>query len=365
MKSIIIAPSYWENIGGVEAHTLDLFNILNKNKLKPTLICCDNHKSIQKNNTYVFKTIYLLRNYPLPNKHFILTLIKLLKSKEFHICIIQGRHFLTSILGAILCKLFGIKYVYIEHGFEYNSLKSKIFKLLAVLLDHMLFFLVPIFANEIVFVSKTTSVKFKSKFRFLHLYKKHSVIENVAPFIKPLRAKVKKVVFAARYTPQKNNDFVLENFYSLAKMYPKWEFIWVSDHRPKLNPPNNLKIYSEMLTKKEFQNLIDESSIYVNASFYEGLSLSILEADMLNNILVLSNIKENKIELSNKTFYFDPHLSDDFINAVRNAIDESKSVKPTKKGECSNKIVKQKSIDKTKQSREIYSKKYLDLISKY
>jgi glycosyltransferase involved in cell wall biosynthesis len=360
---VLVSHYHWSNIGGVETHTKQLFELFSK-KFKTRLITTSNNKQLEESESKsISKSYRIISGYPLPGLSFLKSLFSTL---FFHrgsktLVIIQGRHFISSVLGIIVARLMCNKVLYIEHGFEYKVFKKEILKFIAFLLDHTIFILVPLLANEIVVVSNQTEVSIRKKFPLVTRFKKITVIENavilddaiVAILDKPLK-KRKLIVFSARNSVQKNNQFVLDNFYKLAKENLGWDFLWISDAEIKYRKSlKNLRIKENLLNKKEFIDTLKQSSIYVNASSYEGLSLSILEADLLGNTLLVSDIPENRLNTLNKEYFFTVNNSSSFRENFNLARDQFKSMYDS-------------SLAGKKYASDLekFSKAYLDIVNK-
>jgi glycosyltransferase involved in cell wall biosynthesis len=239
--------------------------------------------------------------YPLVGIEYILKLSKILKLNRKAIFIIYGRHFTGSIVSSILCKLYGVEYLYVDTGFEPRTFKSPIMNFFADVLDRTIFSLCYKFAKKHVFVSETSKKFVRS--RYGKRVDEAKVILN--GFEEDVISKYdgwekeKIVVFASRLVLVKNPDTVVKAYLKLAPKYKDWQFYLIGkgsclfDKMGEEEIPTNVNYVNELMPQEDFHKLLSRSAIYVNSSLSEGLPLSIVEAAALGCILVMSDIKHN------------------------------------------------------------------------
>ncbi len=327
-KVLIISPYYWSRIGGVEYHSFLLYKLYS-GELDTFLVTAGNtsidNPAVDPNIT-IKPARLIMGEYPLPSIALLKGLYKNIKNIGGDgIVIIQGRHFISSVFSAFVCAAMKRPYIYIEHGLDYSVFHSRLGQLIARVLDILLFSFVPRWANRIVCVHPAVKDRLLKHLGFAIAQDKIRIIENSIKIEKRMSKKEKIVVFAARNSKQKNNEFVLDQFFSIHKQFPEYKFYFISNHISAnfLNKKKeeNLLIKNELLPRQEFLDLLSRSTIYINASSYEGLALSVLEAAQLGNILVLSDIPENKLKNSGViTYYFSPNNVNSFQLALRQAL---------------------------------------------
>ena len=327
--------------GGVERAAEALANFLTEQGKQVLVVCSGEKDSLHEINGVDCKRLWNIKLfggfYPLVGIRMANFILRLLRRNPDSKLIIYGRHFTESLLASFISVLLSRDYIYIDTGFESNVFRSEILNAFIKIVDKALFSKVMKYADKVVFVSETSKEHaISTNGRWLE---SSNVILNGFPesIIKqnPFRKKEKKVIFASRLVNIKNPQMVLEAYQRLSTVYPDWKFYFIGDGDFTISKeireslPDNVVCIEQLMPQKEFHALLSESAIYINASFCEGLPLSIIEAAALGCKLVLSDIEHN-LEIAKPTkqdiFSFSPYKLDEFVSSLTAAIDSGVKV---------------------------------------
>ncbi len=336
---ISVSSLFYPMTGGLEIMVYNLLNYLTKRGCKAIAVHGRANKdSIYQLNGYsvkTFKTKNLFNNtYPIFSFKFFFYIHKLIKKNPDAIVLIHSRHFISSFLTALACYILKRKYFLVEHTAQTSFLKSK-------------------FAQNFVYIFEKTFARFvlKKADKIVssslasqnYLIKEHLVPKEKITVIyngfdpeelnkySDLR-KTNSVVFATKMIKVKNPEVTYKAFVDLAKKYIDWDFHFIGSgdfFTAKETQEKNLKIVHELINREDILKLYAQSSIYVNSSLSEGLSLAIIEATYLKNIPVLSDAPSN-IEIANRLnteeYIFKKHDVEDLKNKLEIAIKEINEV---------------------------------------
>jgi glycosyltransferase involved in cell wall biosynthesis len=300
---ISISHFFYPTKGGMENMAYQLLNNLTFNKHK--VLCV--HGGGEKHKTYslndytvrVFKTFNIFKNtYPIFGLKFFRYIHRLINNNPNAKILIHSRHLTSSFLAAFACVISGKQYILIEHTAQTSFVKTKLGRILIQIYEKTLSKFVVEKANKIVSVSSA------SRSYLLNTYnvekEKIEIINNgieEKELQKLLNIKKEKIViFAGKLIKVKNPEITYNAFLKLAPKHPDWIFSFIGNgdfFKPKDNPHKNLIVKNAMLSKEKLMSLFAKSSIYINSSISEGLSLTILEATYLKNIPVLSDAESN------------------------------------------------------------------------
>ncbi|MCA9381084.1 glycosyltransferase family 4 protein, partial [Candidatus Dojkabacteria bacterium] len=223
-------------------------------------------------------------------------------------------------------------------------------------------------ADKIIAVSKTNAKYLENNFKFD--LEKLEIITNGFDVKKILTLDISKkeklIVFNTKWISVKNPDITALAFRKLAKKYPKWRFLFTGRGESIVqtfdNHPKNFEVIERFLSQEELFDLLSKSSIYVNSSHNEGLSLGIVEATGLGNIPVLSDAPGNievATKLLTKRFVFERNNYSSLITSIEKAIRA-----------CENKKIRQTRIHIANRSRKYFAntktfRKYRSFLSRY
>lgn len=332
---ISISHLFYPNVGGLEKTVYELLKTFSKKGLKPHAIYAGAETKKQQFENFTgqsFKTISLFNGtYPIPGIKFALEILNKIRKNPNSIILVHDRHLLTSLLAVVICFLTRRKYILISHTTNSSFFKIKALNGLGNFLDKYVFKFVVRMADQVIAVSKANQ-KYLAKIHGIKPDKVHVIYngfdENIVNSIKfDLNKKEKIVIFATKWIQVKNPDLTALAFRKLAKRYPSWTFKFigkgdsVASHFK--NHYKNLEIIEEFYSHKELFKLLSKSSIYINSSQQEGLSLGVVEAAALGNIPVISDAPGNldiANELETNEFVFERNNLNSIIEKIEDAM---------------------------------------------
>jgi len=300
---ISISHFFFPRVGGLETMAYELVSYLAEGGLNVLAIYGGNKNRSANFSKFDNQEVALWSmfkgSYPLPGVIFVYKILHSLLGNPQATVIIHDRHLLTSVVTALICKALGRGYILISHTTTSNYFKNPIFVKLGNLLERHVFGRVIRNASEVIAVSETNKNYLVTN---LGLGAKNcKVIYNgfnsnsVSNY--KIQPKEKIVVFATKWIPVKDPDTTARSFLQLAKLRPDWKFYFIGEGdsvaKHYNSVPENLVIENRFYSKNELYELLSRSSIYINSSINEGLSLGVLEAAALGNNLVLSDAPSN------------------------------------------------------------------------
>lgn len=240
-------------------------------------------------------------DYSLAGIGFFRQVYKTLKANPDNVTIINGRHFLTSLWGALACKLLRQNYIYVEHGFIYEYFTFKPLNFILNVLDKVFFSFVVNNSAAKVFVSDTVRSNFRRQLKRINLSDSHVIYngfeEKILQNLTNIKQKQQTVIFAGRWADVKDPHTTFQAFQIAAKNKPNWKFQFIGNgkYEPNLtNLPKNIEVINKMLPQEELFNYLSNSAIYINSSLSEGSPLASSEAGALGNIPIVSDAQANK-----------------------------------------------------------------------
>lgn len=340
MKKILILVTKGE-IGGAQIFALNLARGLKKKNLKVTVGFGRNKNSFlekrlrkEKIETKVFHS--LSRNFnSLKNLFFFLEIRKYLSKEKFDILQLNSSNAIIASLAAKLsCPK--PKVIFTFHGLSFLSpyYKNLIKKLIFFLV--LRFFL--LFVDKNIFVSKEDLIYARK----INLVKEGIVIYNGldGDFIEKkealnfLETKIginlsNKLIIGSigRLAYPKNYEFLIENAPILLDKFPNLIFLIIGEGMER-------EKYQKLIKKFNLENIffligeiengvryIKAFDIFILCSFYEGFSLTLLEALKAGLPILASRVGGNIELLDNSSFQlFELNNKEDFLKKFLNII---------------------------------------------
>lgn len=340
MKKILILVTKGE-IGGAQIFALSLARGLKKKNLKVTVGFGRNKNSFlekrlrkEKIETKVFHS--LSRNFnSLKNLFFFLEIRKYLSKEKFDILQLNSSNAIIASLAAKLsCPK--PKVIFTFHGLSFLSpyYKNLIKKLIFFLV--LRFFL--LFVDKNIFVSKEDLIYARK----INLVKEGIVIYNGldGDFIEKkealnfLKTKIginlsNKLIIGSigRLAYPKNYEFLIENAPILLDKFPNLIFLIIGEGMER-------EKYQKLIKKFNLENIffligeiengvryIKAFDIFILCSFYEGFSLTLLEALKAGLPILASRVGGNIELLDNSSFQlFELNNKEDFLKKFLNII---------------------------------------------
>ncbi len=329
---ISVSSLFYPATGGLETMLYNLLNHLAKKGYKMIQI----HGRADENKTYTlngytvkaFKTRNLFNNtYPVFSLKFLLYIHKIIRSNKNATVLLHSRHFLSSFLTAFACSLLKKEYFLVEHTAQTSFLKNQLAQKLVNFYEKTFSKFVLKKAKLIISASNAS----KNYLIEEHAVPKDKIIvihngfnkKELEKYMDLSEKKEKIVLFATKMIKVKNPIVTYKVFVDFAKKYKEWKFYFIGTgdfFKATKTEDKNLRIINKMLPREEILKLYAKSSIYVNSSLSEGLSLAIIEASFLKNTPVLSDAPSN-IEISKRIGTDDLIFRKDSIEDLKEKID--------------------------------------------
>lgn len=317
----VLQISMGETFGGIEKLELDWFKNINNNIkfdfLTPTNTPFENfEKQIQAlgGNAYNLS----IRRKNLKSKiMYAFRLYKFLKKKNYDILHINSEVFLFSFHVAIIAKICRVKKIIVH---SHNALNiNKLKRLLITILNPLYIKLV----DEYLACSKQAEYSLFTK-KFVNKNKvkvlKNGIDINKFKFSETIRNEYRKkynlngkIVYGnvARFDKQKNHDYLINLFYEIQKMQKDSELLLVGDG--KLRKEIEEKVKSLNISEKviflgfidDAHNIMNSMDIFLFPSLYEGLGISVIEAQTNGLITYCSKAVPVEAKISSNFKYFD------------------------------------------------------------
>lgn len=136
--------------------------------------------------------------------------------------------------------------------------------------------------------------------------------KNIDKYINSSEISDKSICTCGRICKQKNPRM----FNSIAEAFPELEFYWIGDGKMRnVLTSKNIHVLGN-LSHEEALKEVNKHQIFILPSFWEGLSISLLEALYLKKICLVSDIDSNKNIIKNNYNGFICHDKKDYINII-------------------------------------------------
>ncbi|OQX20368.1 MAG: hypothetical protein BWK75_04915 [Candidatus Altiarchaeales archaeon A3] len=293
IKKILIVPGFYlPHIGGLEKY-VDMFSkYLSKREEYEITIFAPN---IPKSEEYEIKytdvkiirypaTVFFIRN-PVPNfwSSVFWTQIKKMIDLNPDIVISHTRFYFSTFLACVFAKLFGKKFIHVEHGSRHKATKNMLIRIGAECYDHIISILLLRSSADNITISRANS-------RFLkHLGAKKSTVIYAGIEVKDsmecqrdkLNQKDIIITYVGRLLYEKGVHDLIYSFLKIKEKQKNLKLLIVGagDYEKTLKETKDKDII--FLGKKngdEVMEILLNSDIFVNPSYSEGLPTSVLEA---------------------------------------------------------------------------------------
>lgn len=307
----ILFVNYTMNIGGIESFILNISNELKKQVNEIGILCYRKEKFILEEE--ITKNGYNLYKIDNPDiisafKHFK-QLINFFKNNKYDV--VHCNTYTDSGYVMLAAFIAGLK-IRVTHSHTSQkplSFKQKLKWLIGKIL-------IELFSNRKIACSKVAGDS-------LFLIKKYEVLENGVDLKKyeyniktrnklrnELLIKNDEIVIGhvGRFVPIKNHKFILDIFKELDK---KYKLILIGDG-PELNNIKDIVKKYKLDKRVTFTGNVRNTNDYLNVldlilfpSFYEGLPISLVEAQMNGLQIISSNNVSDEVNLFGNVHFFD------------------------------------------------------------
>lgn len=152
---------------------------------------------------------------------------------------------------------------------------------------------------------------------------------------------LKQVCISGRISYQKNPDL----FNDIALLLPDVQFVWIGDGELKTKLTARNITVTGWISKEKALNLVAQSNFFILPSFWEGLSISLLEAMFMGKVCIVSDIDGNRSVIINGVNGFICSSASDFAAKIRSIIDlNDNSIINSLKSQASHDVVESYSL---------------------
>ncbi len=300
--------------GGVEKHCEELYSHLAQKKCSITVFT---REPYIKSEHHTYKGVSLVSVSCPKNKYFeafIHTFRSILKARKLKPDILHI-HAIGPSLFAPLARAFGMKTVVTSHGQDYKRKKWNFFSRLFIRFCE---FTGIIFANKIIAVSNNIASDIKNKFG-----REAAVIPNGTEIPVPAESrdilrkfgldKQDYVLAVGRFVPEKGFEDLIDAFNE--KMLRGLKLVIVGNADYENNYSLKIKekagkntdiILTGILTGILLKEINTYAGLFVLPSYYEGMSIALLEAMSYGLSCIVSDIPANREMEIDKDRYFKP-----------------------------------------------------------
>lgn len=275
--------------GGAERIAVNYANALSKEKvysalvttrqegtLKTQILHPENYLFLQKKSTVDFKAILNLRNFVLQNKISILH--------------VHGSSFFIAFLVKLLC--WKLQLLYHEHNGE--RIKQSFWK-------NMPLFFCLLFFSKIIVVNKQLLQWYQNYgYKSVSYFPNFGTLEDASNEKTILHGKDKKrIVCLANLRNPKNHILLLETFANIVAKFPEWTLHLIGKNKEdsyyanllakieELHLENSVFFYG---ARNDIGCILEQSSIGVLCSTYEGFPVTLLEYGLAGLPVVCSDV---------------------------------------------------------------------------
>ena len=251
---------------------------------------------------------------------------KYLKENKYDIVHINSGAFFFTLSCALICKLSGIKNI-IVHSHNVPKI-SKIKKLFIRILNPIYRKITKVHLTCSNLASKSLYTKLDDVIIIkngidIDKYKYNESTRN--KYRKELNIIDKKVYgHVGRFSKQKNHNFLIDLFYEIQKKENDAILILIGDGPLKKeieDKVNSLNISDKVLFlgfRDDIDKLLNTFDIFIFPSLYEGLPITLIEAQTNGVPIVVSNNITSEANISNNYYTVDNYDINSWINTISN-----------------------------------------------
>lgn len=305
MKTIAIFQGYFlPHIGGIERYTYNLAKTLKNKGYKIIIVTTKYQKDLNTKEELEYATVYRLPIYKIFSERYPIIkkdreykkIIKELEGEKIDSIILNTRFQLTTLVGAKFARKNKVPCCVIEHGSSHFTVYNKVLDFFGHIYEHLLTNRVKSLVEDFYGVSNACvewlkHYKINSKGFFYNaidgqeydIYKDKKYVKNDNEKI--------KVLFAGRLIKDKGILLLIEAFKELSNKYKNIELIIAGEGPLKeLIIKEGNVIYIGNLSHDEIMALYNQSDIFINPSYSEGLPTAILEAGLMKCAIIATPV---------------------------------------------------------------------------
>ena len=308
MKILVIAPYYPPHIGGLENYAAELNKRLASEKIDVPVFTPHLPTDSPANETLSgdmkivrFPAFEIIHNYPVPKfwSRAFRKGLSGLKKNDFDCVVSHTRFFLTSLIAFRFSKTQKIKWVHIEHGSDFVSIRWP-FDWISRAYDHTFGKLALNKADEVIAISESVAKfvrKLAPKTNPAVIYRGFDARDfEMRDSEKDTGLNAFKIIFIGRLIIGKGVNYLLESLtllknenFELALIGDGPEREALEDFIEKSGLEDKVRFLGP-LPHFEVMNELVDSDLFINPSLNEGLPTTVIEAAFCKKPIIATNV---------------------------------------------------------------------------
>ena len=351
---------YLPYLGGIERYTHNVAEKLVEKGYRVIVVASQHDRSLKNEEEVDGIKIYRLpvhkigRNrYPFPkkNKEYRALLAKI-KNEKIDVFIANTRFQLTALLGVQLAAKEGKKAIVIEHGTTWLTFNNPVLDFFLKYIERSLARRVKKYTNRFYGVSKEAA-----DWLLTFGIKAKGVLFNAVDpndyekFHSSEKTDKITLSFSGRLQEFKGVRVLLSAFRELSKEYENLELIIAGDGPlyDELRHEYDEKSihFLGFVSHEEVMKINDQSDIFVLLSKIEGFSTSMLEAAMMENVIITTSLGGSRELIVDESYgYIIENKKETLLMALRQILDDKERMSEMKE-KVSKRVLESFTLDKT------------------
>lgn len=370
MKAVIFSPYFYPHRGGLEQFSWELSTRMAK--FGHTIIVVSSKIGPEKHIEHidgiriVRLDTYDLMGSTFPIPKFNNTNKKLLQgifSEKIDTVITNTRFFPLTLCGVWLAKKHKIKSFHIEHGTCLPNLPNSFKRFIAYLYDQIFGKLVFKLTDKCLAISKA-SADFSETLGGKNVEIIYNAVDTDFFRSSPATGTsdgITRIIFVGRLVKAKGVQDLICALGNIQTDKLRLSIVGTGNYEKELKAlakNDDRIIFIGQKNKGEIRNLLNESDIFINPSYSEGLPTSVLEAGAMELTIIATDVGGTKeiIEDNINGFLVQPHQPIEISEKIKIILEGNKTVKSVRRN------IRQTVLDKFSWNKNV--NKFIDYLEK-
>ena len=290
MKIAILTPYYVPVIGGLIYNVQTIAKKLSERGHEVKVITCLTEESLSREmdesiDVYRIPCWHLLdKTFPVPKPSQTIAVLKDIRQWHPDIVSTQTRFFITTLVGWMFGKCTGTPVVHTERGSRHSVVTNPVINIISQIYDHFIGYVVTRWSSACTAVSQQAGLFVK------HLGGRQAIIIpngiDMGMFPECAIKDNQNIIFVGRIIQAKGVQDLIKAMSFIVQRYPEVRLTIVGGG-PYLNELKKLAAdckvgqyieFTGPLSREDTLKRMQESAIFVNPSYSEGLPTSVMEA---------------------------------------------------------------------------------------